>query len=108
MATRNRIVIQRAAQTRDAKGGFANAWSNLFPDPIFAAIRHFGGAIRPSTKKGGETARANVTFELRYVRGVKAGDRVLYQDMAYLVEHVDNVDERNRILILTCESGIAP
>lgn len=107
MAARNRIQIQRAHQVRDNKGGFSKDWSDLLPNPIFAAIRHFGGAIRPVTSKGGEVPVAQVAFETRYVDGIVAGDRVLYQAKAYRITHVDNVEERNRFLILTCESGVA-
>lgn len=108
MATRNQIVIQRAAQVRDNKGGFSTTWSNLFPNSIFAAIRNFGGAIRPLTSKGGDQATKKITFELRFVPGVVEGDRVLYAGRAYLIQHVDNVDERFRFLILTCDGGTAP
>lgn len=100
---RKRITIQSVAQVTDGMGGFTETWSTH-------ATRW--GKIEPAT--GSEIwfanqrqARTTHTITIRYLGTVTAKMRVSYGGRIFHIHAVRNMEERNRVTVLTCEEGAA-
>lgn len=102
-ALRHRLTIQAESPTADAGGGHGLAWSN---------VATVWGRVEPLS--GGERLRAmqiesRVTHRItiRYRAGVTAANRIAFANRIFNIRAVVNVEERNRILELLCEEGVA-
>ena len=98
------VTIESLTQTRDAEGGMVDTWS-LFATS-WAAIKNLSGNERTVTAQGGKTAEARTEFTIRYLPGVTAKMRVVYNDKFYDIAHVNDYDESHRFIVLTCSTGV--
>lgn len=104
---RDRVSIEYPARVRDSSGGFSSSWAPLLPRLVGAKIEHKGGAKRVATAAGGEISVARTEITMRYIAGVTDQMRIVARGTAYRIQHINNVDNRNRWLVLTCETGVA-
>lgn len=106
-ALRHRLTIQAENPTADGGGGQgADPWA----DPVTVAT--VWGRVEPL--KGRERMQAmqlrgqvSHRVTIRHRPGITAQMRVLFDGRAFNIRAVVNVEERNRILELLCEEGIA-
>jgi SPP1 family predicted phage head-tail adaptor len=103
---RHRIVIEAGQPASDGGGGGAGFWTN--PLPVARAWAH----IEPLR---GREALASMKLEsrithritLRYRAGISAAMRVAFKGRYFNIRAVINPEERNEILELLCEEGVA-
>lgn len=106
-ALRHRLVIQVEQPVSDGGGGQgADPWAN----PVTLAT--LWGAVEPL--RGSERLRAmqiqdSLTHRvtLRYRAGITTSMRVVFGTRVFNIRAVINVGERNRVLELLCEEGVA-
>lgn len=100
---RHRITIQERSKTSDGYGGASHAWSA--GSTVWSAIQHksLAGSVGP----GGQIAdRSQIDFIIRQeaFAAVRQGDRIQYDGRTFLIDAVQNEDERGRFLrIVTTE-----
>lgn len=99
---RHRILIEQAAETRDADGSVIEAWST------YATVQ---ASIEPISAReyfAAQSTQADVThrINLRYLAGVTPKMRVSYGSRLFDILSVINVDESNRELQLMCRESV--
>lgn len=96
------ISIQEESGAADPYGQSGGTWtdvegmSSLFASMITSGGREFFTAQRWS-------AEVTAVFKLRYIGGITTKDRVRYGDRIFNILLVNNVDEKNELLLLTCK-----
>ncbi|MFL9960460.1 phage head closure protein [Paraburkholderia sediminicola] len=99
-----RITIERRQDSKNGSGGTISGWIQ-FATP-WAAINYLSGMERNATlHQGGETADARTTFTMRYLAGVTETMRILYGGKAFNIRFINDVLDRHKTLILTCDTG---
>lgn len=100
-----RITIEAPTDGKGASGGMTRTWAAVASMPVWAAVRHFGGNEQSAVKQGGEVAVARTEFDISYRAGITARMRVSCDGVVYNIRHVNNWQERNESLVLTCDAG---
>lgn len=101
-----RIAVDQPVQSKDPSGGNVTNWTELVS--VKAGVKNLSGSERSATRHGGEIAEARTEFTIRYRPGLTAAMRVRYAGAAYNIRHVNNFNEANRWIILTCDTGVTP
>lgn len=100
---RHRVQLQSKAKTPDGAGGNAVAWNT------YATV--WGNVVPKNVSEGMEEqrvrAKTQYTLTLRYMTGITAEHRVLYDGRAMQIRGIQNKDERKRELTLDLEDGVA-
>jgi SPP1 family predicted phage head-tail adaptor len=99
-----RITIQQPTQSKGTAGGKKETWTDLAT--VWAGIRNPSGNERRASSHGGEVAEARTEFKIRYLATVEATMRVSFNSKLYNIKHVNNLNEANRWMILTCDTGV--
>lgn len=101
---RHRIVIQRQSTAQDANGDPTSTWSDVWP--CWAAISTPTAREMYQTGQAGQfVAQVTKLIKIRWPGAaivIVGGMRVLYRDRTFAVQTVENVQERNRVMNLTC------
>ena len=100
---RHTIVIQQEARTPDGQGGFTIVW-NTFAT-VYGGFEPLSGVESVVARQLQDATTHRLT--IRYLSGVKAGMRVLYNSRLFNIRDVLNLDERNRWMELRVEEGVA-
>lgn len=95
---RHFVALQRATQTQDAAGQPRTSWDTYAN--VYAAIEPAGG--REFQIAGQTQAELAVPIRIRYTAGVRAEDRIRWNERTFEVVSVSNMDERNRQIDLSC------
>lgn len=99
---RHSVVIEAPAYSADALGGMSVAptsWTTA--RSTWGAIYTAGG--RETSMASQIVSQVSHVVKVRYTATViKAGYRVLYAGRYFTVQYVENVLERNRVLLLYC------
>lgn len=99
-----RITIQRRDNSKNDSGGSIASWVTVATP--WAGINNMSGMERSATlHQGGETADARTTFTMLYLSGIDETMRVLYGGKVFNIRFVNDVLERHKTLILTCDTG---
>ncbi len=99
-----RITIESLTQTKDAQGGMVDTWTNF--GSLWAKIVNLSGNEKRLTDNGGKAAEARTEFTIRYFASITAKHRIIYNGKRYNIKHVNNYNEQNRFMILTCDTGL--
>ncbi len=103
---RTAITIQRETQTRNSTGGFNDpTWSTLSGSPSRAHVKALGGWERHASDRTEAQSRWRMT--IRYFSGLKESDRVLINGRAYNIKFINNVEMRDRWLVVDIDGGMA-
>lgn len=105
-ALNQRVTLQEKTVTKGASGGKVEAWAALAGMPVSAGINHFSGNERRVSSVGGQVAEARTEITIRYRAGITAQMRVLHGAVIYNIRHVNNWQQRNERLVLTCDTGV--
>ena len=100
---RSRIVIQNPVKTKQANGSVNITW-NTFAT-LWAKVETLEGRSREAAQASWPKAENKITIQ--YKSGILPTMRVSFNGTIYSILNVNNVDMRNRELVLTCESGVA-
>ena len=96
---RKRIFIQNTTSTRDAYGADVTTWED-FAQNRSAQVEPLRGMEWFQGKS--IQNKVDTRFTIRYISGLKGNMRILYNQEAYDIESIINVDERNRELQILC------
>jgi SPP1 family predicted phage head-tail adaptor len=96
------IEIQVSTQVKQPNGSMLTVWNKYIK--LWASIETLKGNDKTTAVASWPKADQKITF--RYVLGILPTMRVVFNDKIYSILNVNNVDERNRELVLTTESGV--
>lgn len=96
------IRIEVPVNTKQTNGSVLTTWQPYIS--LWASIETLKGNERTSSTATWPSADQKITF--RYVFGILPTMRVIYNDVIYSILNVNNVDMRNRDIVLTTNSGV--
>lgn len=99
-----RILIEALEVGKGGSGGMQKNWVPVAE--VWGSVRHLSGNEKRATSVGGLVAEARTEFEILYRPGVTATMRVVHRGTQYNIVHVNNLQERNQALVLTCDSRV--
>lgn len=100
-----KITIQSLSVNKGVQGGMQKQWQNHLQN-IWAKVNNLSGNERSSTSHGGQVPVARTVFTIRYRPGItETGSRVLYKGQVFDIKHVNNFEEKNAWLVITCDTG---
>ena len=100
---RHKIAIERKQTTPDGVGGFTTAWTPIATPR--AHVKDASGTERIQFER--INAQARTRFTVRYRSDVRESDRIVFRDVAYNIRHLDNLEYRNRWLVIDADRGVA-
>lgn len=105
------IVIEALTQTQDADGGHIDNWQPVpfgskTDGKVKAAVIHLSGKEKRLQSKDGTITEAVSEFTIRYKSSVNNTMRILHDGKIFNIKHVNNLNDANRIQILTCDTGM--
>ena len=100
---RHRVILQSAAVSADSGGGASTVWSD--DATLWASIEPLKGTERLTAQQ--LESRLTHRVRLRHRIGVTTAMRVKFGARIFNIRAVINPDERNRLLELLCEEGVA-
>lgn len=100
---RSRITIQNPVKSKQPNGSVITTY-NTFAQ-LWARIETLQGTSREAAMAVWPKADNKITMQ--FIEGVLPTMRVSFRGMFYTILNVNNVDMRDREIVLTCESGIS-
>lgn len=94
---RHPVVIERQAKSFD-RSGAVSTWTEFLRTRADIETVRSGDAV----SAGQSTAQSNVIITIRYRPGITSEMRVKTATKTYRIEAIENVQERNTVLRLTC------
>lgn len=96
---RTKISFYALTSTRDEYSGFTDAFTWDFD--TWAQVIYISGHEGIVNEQ--VFAGKSLTFEIRYRTGVVETSRVKFNDVFYNIQSIENVDARNRTLMINTE-----
>lgn len=96
------ITIETPVQVKQPNGSMVTTWVQF--DKLWASIETLKAYEKTAAAATWPGADQKISF--RYVDGVLPTMRINFNNVIYSILGINNVDMRNRELILTCQSGI--
>jgi len=100
---RHTIVIERLTRTDDNAGGYTDSWATW--KTVKASIKNVSGTERLHSQR--LDAEVSMKMTIRYIDGLTEIDRVSFRSKVYQIRYIDNVEFRDRWLILSLSGGVA-
>lgn len=100
---RHRVHLQSATNTTDTGGGLAQVWADV--DKVYVSIEPKNGS--ESFRQGQIQDKTTHELTMRYRTDIDTKYRIKYGARLFNINHIKNIDERDRFLLLTCEEGVA-
>ncbi len=100
---RHTIEIQANNKTSNGSGGFVYLWATFAT--MKAAVKNPSGYERWSAER--VDAVAKVKFTIRYRADVVEGNRIIFNGVLHNITFIDNLEYRNRWLVIDAERGVA-
>ena len=102
-ALREPVAFQARTRTGTGDGGYTEGWATYR-----STQAHVKAASGREVWAGDRVdARSMWKVTCRYFPGLQESDRLVIRGEAYNIRHVDNVELRNRWLVITAEQGAA-
>ena len=99
---RYEVALQKPTNTRDTGGGITESFTTL--SNIFADIEQTRG--NESLRQGQVKEQTTFILTIRYRKDIGTNYRILYDEDAYNIRNIKNVDNRNRYLEVECQLGV--
>lgn len=101
------VTLQSPGSVPDNEGGYTEAWTNLSPGTVWAAIQP--ATARDLERRVASTVQASASHlvTIRFHSGVTTKTRILFGTRIFNVTGITNPDEKNEALILACEEVVA-
>lgn len=99
---RHRVDVQRRSTATDEHGQQLKVWDSVCYVPA---------AVEPLTGKELDEAQAS-NYELthkvtmRYYPGLDIKMRVMFGSRVFAIHSIQNIEERNRVLVMLCKEGM--
>lgn len=109
---RHRVTLQQEVTTDDTQGGYTRSWEDVAElwaeiSPINPGSASVSASSSEQYKFGGiETVHTYRIF-LRYRSNVDASMRIVFGSRIFNIRSVINNDERNELLEIIAEEGVA-
>lgn len=100
---RTSITVERDGRTSDGAGGYTDAWATLSGAPRRANVKFKSGNERQLAARTDAVAGYKVT--MRYFSGLQERDRIVIKGRAHNIRAIDNVEMRDKWLIVHTELG---
>lgn len=100
---RTTVALQSQSRSADGAGGFEHTWSTYAT--VQGGLKQASG--REVVQSDRLSAQAGFRCVIRYRSDVQPQHRVVIDSVAYQIRSVENVEFRDRWLVLTLESGVA-
>lgn len=104
---KQRITFQVEVQEVDDGGGYGLTWSD--GSTVWAEIVSVANRSISSEKfRAGQLEDKKViVFRIRYLSGITAKMRIKYDNRFFNIRSVNNIDEKNEIIEILAEEGMA-
>jgi len=102
---RETVEFQRATDTPDDAGGFTQVWGAQPTAPTRAAVKAMSGFER--TRSDRVEAESKFKFTTRYFADILESDRILFRGKTYNIRFLNNVEFRDRWLVIDVSGGVA-
>lgn len=99
------VQFQRVQRVSDGAGGAGETWGNLAGAPTRAHVKSLSGGERFASARVEAQATHRVT--VRYFEGLRESDRIVFAGRPANIRFIDNVEQRDRWLVITVETGVA-
>lgn len=102
---REPVTFQRMSRVSTGAGGFRPEWAEITGAPTKAHIKAMSGAERWASERTEATSRYRVT--VRYFADLTEVDAVLIRGRRHNIRFIDNVEFRDRWLVIEVDGGVA-
>lgn len=110
---RHRLTLQAEVQTNDGAGGYSKSWQNIADIwaeiiPVTAVSSRIISASGKETPFAGQPqAEMSHKILIRYRDDVTPAMRFLFDNRIFNIRHVANVEEKDEILQILAQEGVA-
>ena len=103
---RHRVAIANPTREADGDGGYTDAWVAASPSPVWARIDV--ATASNIERLVGNTIEAPISHivTMRWHAGVSTRSRLTYDGRYFNVRGLQNIQERDKWLVLACEERI--
>lgn len=91
-----KIAIQTLTQSRDAMGGVVEGWTTQYAN-VPAAIDDFTGREKFHVESGREISYLQKRIKVRYIRGLTAVHRIIYDGTVYDIVRIETLGFREAL-----------
>ena len=99
---RNLITIQEPTKVKSDSGAMVTTWSTF--KQVWGGIRTLRGYEKQSAESSWSGADSKIN--IRYIPGLLSTMRISFNDVIYSIFDINDIDERHREVIFTCQSGV--
>lgn len=96
---RHRVDVETFTSSTGDRGQEQGSWGALYSN-VFASIETLNGREREQAQQ--LIAEADTKVVLRYHSGISTEDRITFNNRIFNIGHINNIDQRNIELVLTC------
>lgn len=100
---RHSVELQSQTNTPNGSGGFTKSWSTYAT--VRAGMKATSGWERSAADRLDAQTKNKLT--IRYRADIKESDRVLFRGRAYNIRFIDNVEFRDRWMVIDLDGGVA-
>ena len=97
--------FQRKTRVSDGAGGWSEGWDNLAGAATRCSFKALSGGERFQAQRAEATTRNRIV--VRYFAGLVESDRVVIAGRRYNIKFIDNIELRNRWLVIDVDGGVA-
>ena len=97
--------FQRKTRVIDGAGGWSEAWTNLAGAATRCSFKALSGGERFQAQRAEATTRNRIVT--RYFAGLVEGDRVVIAGRRHDITFINDVELRNRWLVIDVDGGVA-
>lgn len=99
---RHLVTVQNPTVSAEASGGYTESWASADPSTAWVEVKPVAAA---SEGVAAQIERAPITHEVtaRYHSGISARSRLAFGSRYLYVRGVQNIDEENALMVLSCE-----
>lgn len=107
-ALRHLVTLQNPTEVADLDGGYTTDWdlALVHPSQVYAAIRTATSSDMERFVASTVQSASRLIVEMDYHPDVTTQTRITFGERLLQVTGIENVDERNRYLILACTEVI--
>lgn len=95
---RHRVTIQTPTHAQDTQGGLTESWAN--GNTVWASIETLYGRELMYARQS--ESQATCLIRMRYDATITERHRLLFGTRTFGIESINNVDERNAEMVLSC------
>lgn len=100
---RKQINIEVPVEVKSVTGAVTKTWQS-YRSKVWASIETLRGYERQTAVATWPSA--DVKIEIRYIAGLLPTMRIVYDNKVYSILGINNVEERNREMIITTQTGV--